>query len=72
MSEILFRQTDVLESLSAQQEEFKVEDLFSQPMISNGLHRLLQPSFINITPRQIYDEIKEIARVKFSHELPSE
>jgi len=41
-------------------------------MISNGLHRLLSPSFISITPRQVYDEIKEIARVKFGHELPAE
>jgi len=53
-------------------EEFKVEDLFSQPVLSNGLHRLIPPSFISIAPREMYEQIKEIAKVKFGHELPSE
>ena len=69
MSEILFRQHDLTPTDG---EEFKVEDLFSQPVLSNGLHRLIPPRFISITPRQIYDEIKEIASVKFNYTLPNE
>lgn len=53
-------------------EEFKIDDLFSQAVLSSGLHRLNAPTFISITPRDIYEQIKEIASVKFGHELPSE
>ena len=58
--------------MPADGEEFKVADLFSQQVLSNGLLRLIPPRFISITPRQIYDEIKEIARIKFDHVLPNE
>lgn len=47
--------------MAGNSEEFNVEDLFSQPILSNGLHRLIQPSFISITPREIYEQVKEIA-----------
>lgn len=57
MSEILFRQNE----LSMNDEELNVADLFSQPTISNGLYRMNQPTFMSLTPRQIYEEIKQIA-----------
>ena len=41
-------------------------------MLSQGLHRLLPPAFYSITPREIYEQVKEIARAKFGHELPAE
>ena len=69
MSEILFRQNEIM---MASQAEFEVGDLFSQPVLSSGLHRLIPPSFFSLTPRTLYEQIKEIARVKFGHELPAE
>jgi len=68
MSEILFKQNEA----QLNQEEFKVEDLFSQPVISSGLYRMTPPSSLSVTPREIYEQVKEIAKVKFGHELPSE
>lgn len=32
-------------------EELNVADLFSQPTISNGLYRMLPPTFVSLTPR---------------------
>ena len=58
--------------MAGNSEEFNVEDLFSQPVLSNGLHRLLAPAFMSITPREIYEQVKEIALVKFGYELPGE
>lgn len=69
MSEILFRMND---SASEATEEFDVSELFSQPALSTGLHRLCSPGFFNITPREIYEQVKEIARIKFDYELPAE
>ena len=69
MDEILFKSNELMVS---QTEEFNVEDLFSQPVLSNGLHRLMPPTFFSLTPREVYDQIKEIAKVKFGHELPAE
>ena len=69
MSEILFTQH---EQLFANLDEFQIDDLFSQTVLSQGLHRLMPPSFYNITPREIYEQVKEIAKAKFGHELPAE
>ena len=52
MSEVLFKQQELL---MGDQEEFKVSDLFSQPVLSSGLHRMIPPSFISVTPRDIYE-----------------
>ena len=32
----------------------------------------MPPAFFNLTPREIYEQVKEIARSKFGHELPAE
>lgn len=69
MSQILFQQNEALVGVA---DEFKIDDLFTQPVLSTGLYRFLPPSFLNITPREIYEQVKEIARVKFGHELPGE
>ena len=69
MSEILFRQS---EQLINDEEEFKIDEIFSQPVLASGLHRLLPPAFFNLTPRDIYEQVKEIAKAKFGHELPAE
>lgn len=52
--------------------DFKIDDLFALPVLSTGLHRTLPPSFLNLAPRDIYEQVKEIAKGKFGHELPSE
>lgn len=57
MSQILFSQNE----LNINDEELSVAELFSQPTIANGLYRMIPPSFMNLTPRQIYEEIKSIA-----------
>ena len=69
MSEILFK---INENNIGEADEFSVEDLFSQSVLSCGLNRLNTPSFYNITPREIYEQVKEIAQIKFDHELPAE
>ena len=41
-------------------------------MLSTGLHKLIQPSALRYTPKQIYNEIKEIASKRFGVDLSSE
>ena len=65
MADILFKQPET-------DEVFDVAELFTQTLLAQGLHRLLPPSFMNIQPREIYEQVKEIAKVRFGHELPSE
>ena len=55
MHEILFKQN---EALVNDQEQFSVENLFSQPVLANGLHRMMPPTALNNTPREIYDQVK--------------
>mmetsp|Transcript_1191 Transcript_1191/g.1573 ORF Transcript_1191/g.1573 Transcript_1191/m.1573 type:complete len:124 (-) Transcript_1191:1386-1757(-) len=69
MSEILFKQN---EQIGGMEDEFNLDDLFSQSVLATGLHRMLPPAFFNITPRQIYEQVKEIAKCKFDFELPVE
>ena len=69
MSDILFKQN---EPASSELDLFKVDDLFAQPVLSQGLNRLLPPSFLNLTPRDIYEKIKEIASGKYGFDLPAE
>jgi len=52
MSEILFKSNVAMVD---DFEEFKVEDLFSQTVLSSGLHRLIPPTFLSLSPREIYE-----------------
>ena len=44
--------------------------MFQSSILSNGLHRLLQPSALSVTPDEIYQEIKKIAEVRFGFQCP--
>ena len=52
MSEILFRQH---ESLQSEHDLFSVDNLFTQPVLATGLHRLMPPAALALTPREIYE-----------------
>ena len=69
MSEILFKSN---EAMLNDNQSLQIEDLFAQPIISNSLLRLIPPAFMSLTPRQLYDQIKEIAKAKFNFNLPGE
>ena len=53
-------------------EEFVATELFSLPLISTGLYRLYMPNGLKLKPLEIYDEIKQVAKARFGHELPDE
>ena len=58
MADILFK---TAENANEQQEEFCVSDLFQSTIISKGLHRLVPPTALNLTPDELYQEIRNIA-----------
>ena len=33
---------------------------------------MVPPSFLKLTPKDLYDQIREISQVKYGHELPEE
>ena len=46
--------------------------MFSLPIISTGLFRLNLAKGLTLKPSEIYDEIKKIAKARFSHDLPED
>jgi hypothetical protein len=53
-------------------EEFKLQELFSLPIISTGLFRLSLAKGLTLKPSEIYTEIKGVAKARFSHDLPDD
>lgn len=74
MSDILFNETNMTMGGQATTEfdEFKVEDLFNTPILSTGLNRLLTPPALAITPKELYDQIKEVASGRFGYQIPEQ
>ena len=68
MADVLFK--NIENQNNKEQDDFKVDDLFKSSILSNGLNRLVPPSGLNITPDELYNEIKNIAKLRFSFECP--
>ena len=66
MSDILFKQGDGITSAA---DEFNVTDIFQSSILSTGLHRLVPPHALSMTPEEIYTEIRKIADVRFGYKI---
>ena len=67
MADILFKGEN-----AEQQDEFQVSDLFQSSIISSSLHRLVPPSALNLTPDELYQEIRNIAQIRFGFSIPED
>lgn len=76
MNEILFKFQDIVTGQDKDQAQsqgtFNLQDIFQSQILSQGLHRIVQPPALRLTPRDIYSEIRQIASKRFGYELPAE
>lgn len=59
---------DVL--LISDTEQFQLSDLFKQPQLAQGLNRVELAPALQHTPKSAYSKIKEVAAIRFGHEMP--
>ena len=64
MSDILFQSQLETSDL------FSCKDFFSNSYFSEGLNRVELSAFFNLTPAQLYTEMREIAKIRFGFDLP--
>jgi hypothetical protein len=67
MVDILFQQGN---GLSSAADEFDVSDIFSSSTLSTGLHRLVPPHALSMTPEELFAEIRKIADTRFGYTIP--
>ena len=79
MSEILFRFQDTQEGATGSDASatirdglFNIGDIFSAPQVSKCLHKLVPPTALRTTPKDLYTEMREIAKQRFGFELPND
>ena len=58
--------------MSNETEEFKLADLFGNVALSESLNIPFRPSVLQLTPQEMYDQIKQIALARFGHQLPEQ
>jgi len=63
---------DILFQPSTDCEEFKLQDLFTNAQLSEGLNRIPLSSALKITPQDLFTEISLIAKTRFDHQLPEQ
>ena len=49
---------------------FKMDDIFKNPIISKGLIKIEKPAVLNMKPAELYARIKDIAQKRYGLTLP--